>query len=291
MSHAAHCQAISKQGCDIPLKKASAKIMFHMEGKHSSIFAKTWGWSCRKGEWPGHKIHPTWDLGLNIFFSNLVKLFQLFISVLFNFFLCVYAHLWGGRMYIYMCMYVNCVCTCVYNAQRPEEECCGNSFSQQILGSQPFGRGLRHYIWTDKHREEACLLSGEVGAEAGWLTSPQGGAAGHRGFHPVQCSVSVCSLWIPLPLCPYNRSNFVTLSVPLALEEVTYLCQSSPYSLETGLSMDLGLGWQPESLDNPTHTHTIALGVTEAWAMSTYLLSKHSSLLGCIPRQASKHLN
>lgn len=55
--------------------------------------------------------------------------------------------------------------------------------------------------------------------------------------------------------------------------------------------MDLGLGWQPESLDNPTHTHTIALGVTEAWAMSTYLLSKHSSLLGCIPRQASKHLN
>lgn len=53
-------------------------------------------------------------------------------------------------------------------------------------------------------------------------------------------------------------------------------------------------GWAGSQLAHVTllpHTHTTALGVTEAWAMTSYLLSKCSSLLGHIPRQPLKHLN
>lgn len=102
-----------KAGLWFPLKKASAKIMFHMEGKHSSIFAKTWGWSCRKGEWSGHKIHPTWDLGLYIFFFKLSEIISAFYICTFRFFSLCVCTLVGAYVHLYVHVCELCVHLCV----------------------------------------------------------------------------------------------------------------------------------------------------------------------------------
>lgn len=53
--------------------------------------------------------------------------------------------------------------------------CCGNSLSQYLLGYRPFGRGLRCYLWINKHREAACSLSCmEVGDLIAAFSTPKG---------------------------------------------------------------------------------------------------------------------